>query len=136
MRDQVTSLKKTKIRLDAMSSTFDFFINGDWHYENKQIYEVIAKLSEEEKEEFNADCRQINWIMFLQNYIEGLAIWVLKEDKVAPIHGLKQVIIKNKDFGDHIKMVQNRQTNFLPKNSRIFEKKILNLERFENFYKL
>jgi hypothetical protein len=43
--------------------------------------------------------------MFLQNYIEGLAIWVLKEDKVAPIHGLQQVIIKNKDFGDHIKMV-------------------------------
>jgi hypothetical protein len=117
MREDVNSLKKNKNRVDAMSSTFDFFINGNWLYENKQIYEVIDKLSAEERMEFNADCRTMDWPLFLQNYIEGLAIWVLKEDKVAPVHGLRQMIIKNKFFGDHMKLLWNSQQNFIAKNS-------------------
>ena len=88
MRENVTTLKKINSRLEGMSDTFTFFIKGNWLYENKQIYEVINKMSPEERVEFNADCREMRWPKFLQNYAEGLAIWVLKEDKVAPIHGL------------------------------------------------
>ena len=88
MRKQVNDLKKVKGRVDGMKDVFDFFINGNWHYENKQIYHVINKLSPEERLEFACDCRQLDWPKFLLNYIEGLAIWVLNEDKVAPIHGM------------------------------------------------
>ena len=39
----------------------NFFINGDWHFENKKIFDVIDKLSDEEKELFSCDVRQIDW---------------------------------------------------------------------------
>ena len=40
---------------------FEHFINGDWHFINENIYPVLNSLSEEEREEFNADCKTIEW---------------------------------------------------------------------------
>jgi len=40
---------------------FQHFINGDWHFVNENIYPVLNSLSEEEREEFNCDCKNIQW---------------------------------------------------------------------------
>ena len=69
-----------------MIGIFDFFINGNWHYENKNIYKVMDMLSPEELKEFNCDCRDIEWNSYLINYTIGMGIWCRKEDQVAPGH--------------------------------------------------
>ena len=57
--------------------------------ENKKIYEVLKYLSQQEKSEFNCDIKSIKWGEYLEKYLKGLAIWVLKEDMVAPSHNFK-----------------------------------------------
>ena len=51
-----------------MIKQFDFFIKGDWHYENKKIYSLINMMSPDEREEFQCDVRDINWLYFLKIY--------------------------------------------------------------------
>ena len=77
-----------KDKTDSAVEIMDFFINGDWHYENSRIQEAYKLMSPEEAEEFDCDCRAIDWPSYLHNYIKGLAIWALNEDQISPEHGL------------------------------------------------
>ena len=92
-------------------------MNGDWRFENKNIYKVINLMSPDERKEFQADCRVINWSKFVNDYAVGIAIWVLKENKVEPIHGLDQIINKNKEKFDDIYATVATKKNFKNKNS-------------------
>jgi hypothetical protein len=46
-------------------------------------------MSEQERIEFNCDCRNYDWFQYLKGYVKGLSIWALKEDQIEPIHGLE-----------------------------------------------
>ena len=78
MKKNVTDLKNIQNRLDNMYEIFLFFTNGEWLYVNKNIYNVINKLSDDEKDEFQCDVTVMDWRAFLTDYVKGLAIWVLK----------------------------------------------------------
>jgi len=86
-----------------MYPIFDFFISGNWHYENKNIYQLLAQMSKEEQKEFECDCRKVDWDELMVNYVKGMAIYVLKEEMIAPEHNLQQIIIMNKFPMDDIK---------------------------------
>ena len=109
LKKNVQLLHMLDKRLDGMIDIFDFFINGNWHYENKNIYKVMETMSAEELKEFTCDCRLIEWSSYLINYTLGMGIWVLKEDQVAPEHQLKQILIKNKFRFDNIKETLKHQ---------------------------
>jgi hypothetical protein len=49
---------------------------------------VISLLSPEEREEFECDIKMINWDKLIKDYVAGILIWYLKEDKIAPEHNL------------------------------------------------
>jgi hypothetical protein len=34
LRNSATQLKKMSVKINGMIEVFDFFIRGDWHYEN------------------------------------------------------------------------------------------------------
>jgi len=53
---------------------------------NSKMYNVTKLLSDEERKSFNCDTRTIEWYPYLKNYIEGMAVWVLKEHKCSPEH--------------------------------------------------
>lgn len=122
-------------KIDEMLGIFEFFITGDWHYENKNIYSVLAKMSPEEREEFNCDVRQIDFTDFLANYIKGLSIWCLHEDNVAPDLKYQQMILKNKYAFDDWKETIKHQKNFVAKYSTIYEAKILSKSRFDEYFR-
>lgn len=65
-------------------ATFDFFYDGDWAYENKNINKVFNRMSPEEIAEFECDVRMIKWKEYLVDYLMGTTIWVLNENQVAP----------------------------------------------------
>ena len=59
---------------------FYVFTNGDWHFRNNKIYDILKIMSNEERIEFDCDTKQINWKTYIKNYIHGLGIWCLRED--------------------------------------------------------
>jgi hypothetical protein len=93
-------------------------------------------LSDEEKREFHCDCKGIEWAPYLEDYLKGMVIFVLKEDKIAPEYKMKQVMIKNPWSFDHVKEVLRYQKNFVYKNSRDWEAAILSKSRFNEFLRL
>jgi hypothetical protein len=63
-------------------------MKGDWHYENKKLFDVIDMMSPAEREEFPCDCRGFVWDDFLKDYMKGMVIFCLKENQVAPEYRL------------------------------------------------
>ena len=94
-----------------------FFINGDWHYENKKINRVIEKMTPEEFEIFYCDASKFGWDEYLKNYVKGLSIWALKEDQIEPIHGLDQIVRKNYNRFDNLKFSMAPRLNFREKTT-------------------
>lgn len=95
----------------------DFFINGDWRYENKKILTVFEKMSPQARKEFNCDSNSFEWPEFLTNYVKGLSIWALGEDQVEPIHGFDQIVRKNKKMFDDLKFAMKPRLNFKIKST-------------------
>ena len=60
-KKKVQTMQAGSKKIDEMLGIFEFFITGDWHYENKNIYSVLAKMSPEEREDFFCDVRQIDF---------------------------------------------------------------------------
>ena len=88
LQKQVAALIKQNGNLNRMIMYFDKLMKGDWHYENKKIYDVIAMLTPHERDEFFCDCRGFDWDPFLTDYMKGMVIYCLKEHQVSPEHNL------------------------------------------------
>jgi hypothetical protein len=84
LKNSADKLKKMSKKINGMIEVFDFFMRGDWHYENKKIYELINMMSPSERVEFHCDCKGFDWPPYLEDYLKGMVIFVLKEDKIAP----------------------------------------------------
>jgi fatty acyl-CoA reductase len=76
-------------KINGMVHVFDFFMRGDWRYENQKIYSLIKLMSADEKQEFHCDCKGFVWAPYLEDYLKGMVIYVLKEDKIAPEYKMK-----------------------------------------------
>jgi fatty acyl-CoA reductase len=57
LKNAAEKLKKMSKKINSMIEVFDFFIRGDWHYENKKVYEIIKMMSPSEQLEFHCDCK-------------------------------------------------------------------------------
>ena len=62
-------------------------------------------MSEDERKEFHCDCKGFGWPQYLEDYLKGMVIFVLKEDKIAPEFRMQQILIKNPTYFDHCKEV-------------------------------
>jgi hypothetical protein len=87
MREDAKKFNTIVGRIDGMLGIFKFFMDGGWSYKNYKFNPIIDMLSAEERKEFECDIRLINWEKLTNDYVSGLAIWFLKEDKIAPDHG-------------------------------------------------
>ena len=117
LKKQVKTFEGVIEKTEGLEASMNFFINGDWHYENKKILDVIDKLSAEERIIFNCDVRTINWPDFIVDYIKGLSIWALSEDQIEPVHNLKQIIHKNKRRFSDITFAMKPRNNFKEKKT-------------------
>jgi len=45
LRKDVRTLKKTKGKVNEILDLFLYFINGDWNFENENIYKVLSMMS-------------------------------------------------------------------------------------------
>lgn len=84
MKLNLMQLQKIEKARDDLMHLFRFFIQGNWEFANENIYLVMKCMSPEEVVEFNSDCTSFEWMSFIRNYMQGIAIYALKEDKVEP----------------------------------------------------
>ena len=71
----------------------------------------------EELKEFSCDCKQIEWVKYINNFVRGTSIWVLNENQVAPELNFKQIIIKNKSLFDNFNESMQHRKSIVPKSS-------------------
>jgi hypothetical protein len=136
LSNAANKLKKMSVKINGMIEVFDFFIRGDWHFENQKVYQLINLMSADERKEFHCDSKGFEWPPYLEDYLKGMMIFVLKEDKIAPEYRMKQVMIKNPNYFEHCKEVFKYQKNFTYKSSSGWEDAILSKARFNEFLNL
>ena len=90
-----------------MTDLFQFFYSHEWLYDSQKIMNVYGKLSETEQVEFDCNIKGYDWTEYLDRYIRGLLIWVLREDTVAPAHDMYQIALKNGPMGIHWQRVSS-----------------------------
>jgi len=120
-------------KLNGMLGIFKFFMDGTWIFESQKILNVLQEISPEEQLEFNCDVRNIDWLEFLGLYVNGIAIWCLGEDEIDPNYGFTQVLIKQAWYKNDFNLSMIHQKDFVNKNSKIYERDILNQERFKQY---
>ena len=64
-----------------------------------------------------------------------MQIWVLDYDLIVPDMKLDQIVLQNYRGFDDLNLTLYGQKNFIEKSSKIYESKILNRTRFEDFIK-
>ena len=91
-----------------MRSILDFFIFGKWIYKNDRIYNILNRLSDEEKQEFDCDVQYINWPKYLEGFPTGMFIWSLNQDLIGPERKMDQIILQNRFRFDQLKLAFGR----------------------------
>lgn len=94
-------------KIDSMQDLFQFFMNGEWVFVNNRIYSIVNCLSDEEKEDFCCDVQKIVWIDFIRDYCIGIHTWVLNQNMIDTEAGLDQVILRNYNRFETLKIAMN-----------------------------
>ena len=136
MKLNLLQLQKIEKARDDLMHLFRFFIRGNWEFANENLYKVMKCMSAEEVNEFNADCTSFDWMPFIRNYMAGIAIYALKEDKVEPMHRYEQLLGKNKGYFHDLNLALKPRKNFVEKHSQVYEASILNEDRFLDFFEM
>ncbi|XP_007941384.1 fatty acyl-CoA reductase 2 [Orycteropus afer afer] len=87
----VTGPWMTKLmnRLLRTLSMLEYFINRSWDWSTYNTEMLMFELSPEDQKLFNFDVRHLNWMEYIENYVLGIKMYLLKED-MAKIPEAKQ----------------------------------------------
>lgn len=64
-------------------AVLEFFTTHEWRFHSSNVVNLLTKLSEHDKKIFNFDVKQINWSKYMDQYVEGIRLYILKEDPAA-----------------------------------------------------
>lgn len=64
-------------------SALEFFTTHEWQFSSHNVTRLYCKLSEQDKITFNFDVRQVSWQKYMDNYVEGIRLYILKEDPAS-----------------------------------------------------
>ncbi|EEB16462.1 male sterility domain-containing protein, putative [Pediculus humanus corporis] len=61
-------------------SVLEFFTTHEWKFHSTNVRNLLLKLNEHDRKLFNFDVKQVNWKKYIDNYVEGIRLYILKED--------------------------------------------------------
>lgn len=82
--ERAMGLFKIEYQTKKLSDLFRFFTLNEWVFDTRDLEQVVAGLSDEEKKIFYMDTKLIDWIPYFQFFCYGLHRWVLKENPTPP----------------------------------------------------
>lgn len=68
----------------------NYFSTNEWMFTNEQFHGVMAKLSNDDRDHFYCDVRDINWDNYFEEYIRGIRIYLIKD----PLDTLPQARVR------------------------------------------
>ncbi|MFH4974946.1 hypothetical protein AB6A40_001655 [Gnathostoma spinigerum] len=80
---RITGRKQQFVRIYSkvwrMVETLNYFTMHGWSFESKGLLALWDSLSEEDRQTFNFDVRQLNWDSYLFDYLMGVKRFLIKE---------------------------------------------------------
>ncbi|XP_020291375.1 putative fatty acyl-CoA reductase CG5065 [Pseudomyrmex gracilis] len=67
-------------KLSKASQCLEYFCTRQWNFRDDNIRQLSEQLSPEDRETFMFDVKQINWPLYLEQYILGIRQFILKEN--------------------------------------------------------
>jgi len=105
--------QKMNQKLYSVLDLFRFFFHNDWCFEQKNIFQILNRMSPEEQQIFECNPKLINWVQLIDLMFYGLSRFVFKHDVAEPHNNVSQLIPKHrKVFADYYRV-------FLKKGSQI-----------------
>ena len=88
-------MKFANEKISDLYNLFSFFTTGEWIYETSMIYELMSKMTEQERKEFNADPRSFTWFEATGKYGFGMEKYIFKADITMPDLETSLILHKN-----------------------------------------
>ena len=129
-------LSNAKSKAYEIVNIQEYFMRGNWNFVNQRSYEILGMMSPQEREEFFCDTKEIEWEKYLEDFNKGLVVWTLKEDKLSPEYPFENVLMKNYLRCTHLRESFAVRKNFMVKDSIVYEKLILNEDRYYKYFKV
>ncbi|XP_006867048.1 PREDICTED: fatty acyl-CoA reductase 2 [Chrysochloris asiatica] len=73
-------MTKLMNRLLRTTSLTEYFINHSWEWSTYNTEMLMFQLSPEDQKVFNFDVRPLDWMEYIENYVLGIKMYLLKED--------------------------------------------------------
>ena len=71
-------------RGDIISESFVHFMENEWIFSTKKIWDLNKFLTPNEREIYQLDIKKVEWPIYLQYFCWGLSKYILKENNDAP----------------------------------------------------
>ena len=79
------SIVKVQQKIQVAIKAISYFITNEWTFASGNIVKMQTMLSEADKKIFDIDMTKIQWDPYMENYVQGVRKYILKEeDKDLP----------------------------------------------------
>lgn len=78
--------------MDDAADTYTFFVEGTWIFKSDKLYQYYDRADQNLKSVFNIEIQKLNWEDYIYNFVSGMCVWCLKEQKISPEHKIEQVL--------------------------------------------
>lgn len=82
---------KIQNKLDKASQCLEYFTRQEWRFYDDNVKHLNSILSNEDRQTFQFDVRDIDWPRYLEDYILGIRSFIFKENPSSLPTARKQV---------------------------------------------
>jgi len=73
-------LVKVSTLMQKSTKALEPFTTNSWEWSHQNIDKLWSEISEEDREVFGFDIRKLDWIQYLETYVQGIRKFLFKED--------------------------------------------------------
>jgi fatty acyl-CoA reductase len=75
-------MKQVKLyeRVFRAISNLGFFNSHQWQFVSENSLTIQSKMSTADRKIFDFDVRQLNWRSYFETYVQGIRLFILKDD--------------------------------------------------------
>jgi len=66
-------------RMHKAATSLEFFTTHEWNFSDANVQSLLKELSPEDFQTFNFDIKAVHWADYIERYVEGTRLFVLKE---------------------------------------------------------
>lgn len=80
------SLVRTQNKISNGLKLLQYYTTKEWEFKTEKFQQLQTKLNRKDQEIFDADSTQVNWEVYIRNYIMGMRTFILGETESTIPH--------------------------------------------------